>query len=251
MNELLDQVQDSDPEFARTIRRLRWASRGLAAAIVVALGAGLWAVVVNSRQGDRSPRSSARPAPRTRPARSAPDPPAGRPRRADHQPLHLLPAGDRDPGARMPAAAGAGHRRRPPARRPGRVAATAVPGLGARRRASRRAGRGHLGPAATGGGGAEPPANPPPAGDPSRPAHRSRRRSRRQPPPDRPRNRRHPAWKDRMRWSPLWSTRCWKRSARSPISWLISAAEQRRRRSRCPDVTAKPFIATCTWSARR
>jgi len=53
LNELLDQVQDSDPEFARTIRRLRWASRGLAAAIVVALGAGLWAVVVNSRQGDQ------------------------------------------------------------------------------------------------------------------------------------------------------------------------------------------------------
>ncbi|HET7443284.1 MAG TPA: hypothetical protein VFJ57_01355 [Solirubrobacterales bacterium] len=53
MNELLDQVQDSDPEFARTIRRLRWASRGLAAAIVVALGAGLWAVIVNSRQGDQ------------------------------------------------------------------------------------------------------------------------------------------------------------------------------------------------------
>ena len=50
MNEQIAQLQDSDPEFARTLKRLRVASYGLAAAIVLAAGLGLWAVVVNSQQ---------------------------------------------------------------------------------------------------------------------------------------------------------------------------------------------------------
>ena len=50
MNQQIAQLQDSDPEFARTLKRLRVASYGLAAAIVLAAGLGLWAVVVNSEQ---------------------------------------------------------------------------------------------------------------------------------------------------------------------------------------------------------
>ena len=50
MNEQIAQLQDSDPEFARTLKRLRAASYGLAAAIVLAASLGLWAVVVNSEQ---------------------------------------------------------------------------------------------------------------------------------------------------------------------------------------------------------
>lgn len=50
MNEQIAQLQDSDPEFARTLKRLRVASYGLAAAIILAAGLGLWAVVVNSEQ---------------------------------------------------------------------------------------------------------------------------------------------------------------------------------------------------------
>lgn len=50
MNEQIAQLQDSDPEFARTLKRLRAASYGLAAAIILAAGLGLWAVVVNSEQ---------------------------------------------------------------------------------------------------------------------------------------------------------------------------------------------------------
>lgn len=50
MNQQIAQLQDSDPEFARTLKRLRAASYGLAAAIVLAAGLGLWAVVVNSQQ---------------------------------------------------------------------------------------------------------------------------------------------------------------------------------------------------------
>jgi hypothetical protein len=50
MNEQIAQLQDSDPEFALTLKRLRAASYGLAAAIVLAAGLGLWAVVVNSEQ---------------------------------------------------------------------------------------------------------------------------------------------------------------------------------------------------------
>jgi hypothetical protein len=50
MNQQIAQLQDSDPEFARTLKRLRAASYGLAAAIVLAAALGLWAVVVNSEQ---------------------------------------------------------------------------------------------------------------------------------------------------------------------------------------------------------
>lgn len=50
MNRQLAQLQDSDPAFARTLKRLRLASYGLAAAIILAAGLGLWAVVVNSEQ---------------------------------------------------------------------------------------------------------------------------------------------------------------------------------------------------------
>jgi hypothetical protein len=50
VNQQIAQLQDSDPEFARTLKRLRAASYGLAAAIVLAAGLGLWAVVVNSEQ---------------------------------------------------------------------------------------------------------------------------------------------------------------------------------------------------------
>lgn len=50
MNQQIAQLQDSDPEFARTLKRLRAASYGLAAAIILAAALGLWAVVVNSEQ---------------------------------------------------------------------------------------------------------------------------------------------------------------------------------------------------------
>ena len=141
----------------------------------------------------------------------------------------------------MPADAGPPNRRRSPARRPGRSRPPPSPASAPAGPAAGRAGRGTSAPAATGGGGGSRRRSLPRPGPPPGPRLRSRRRSRRQPPPDRPRKS-QPSLEGPEALVPTCSTRCWKGSARSPTRWPTSATEQERRRTRCPDVTAKTFF---------
>jgi hypothetical protein len=62
MNDLLDQLQVTDPDFARTVKRLRRVSVALAVAIGVALFAGTYAIIINGQQDTQIKRIEKRSA---------------------------------------------------------------------------------------------------------------------------------------------------------------------------------------------